>query len=190
MKKLLTKPEFRIWLAVVGASTLVLGAAYTIAQQSARLSADDLPLVAAQNAQKLLESGSEPGDVVPSLKTDLSNDASVFTIVTDNALHVLASSASLSGQTPLPPSGVFDYTKVHATDRITWQPQSGVRLATRVVTYSNGGASGFIVTGQSLKSAEDRIDTYGALAFSAWVALVAWTTFILLLPLPGGGKKR
>ncbi len=162
-----------------------------MAQQSARLGADDLPLTTAQTAQKLLESGEQPSDVVPSLKTDLGSDSSVFTIVTDSSQHVLASSATLNGQTPLPPSGVFDYTKAHSTDRVTWQPQSGVRVATRIVTYGTGDNAGFIITGQSLKQAEKRIETYGALAFTAWVALLTWVSFILfLLPTPTSSKKR
>lgn len=190
MKKLLSKPEFRTWLAIVGTSTLVLGTAYTMVQQSTRLAADDLPLTTSQTAQRLLESGSAPADVVPNLKTDLGSDSSIFTIVTDNSQHVLASSATLNGQTPLPPIGVFDYAKAHSTDQITWQPHEGVRMATRVVTYGLGDNTGYVITGQSLKQAEDHIGTYGALALTAWIALLAWTTFILLLPAPDNTKSN
>jgi len=174
--------NFRIWLAITGASTLVIGAAYVMVQQSTRLAADDLPLATAQTVKAELESGSAPSDVVPSRTTDLKTNDNVFVIVTDNSRHVLASSASLDGQTPLPPSGVFDYTAASGTDHFTWQPETGVREATRVMTYSKDASSGFIITGQSLRQVENREDIYTEMAVAAWFAVLVWTYLTLLLP--------
>jgi hypothetical protein len=182
MMGLLGNVQFRLWLALVGTATLVLGTSYTMVQQSTRLSADDLPLNTAQVARQELQAGSTAGDVIPTLKTDLRNDTSVFMIITDNSEHVLASSAVLSGQTPLPPSGVFSFTQQHGTDHFTWQPQTGIRLATRVVKYGSSPNDGFVITGQSLKTYEDRISTYTRLAVAGWLAVVAWTYLLLLLP--------
>nr|AIA19206.1 Unknown Function [uncultured bacterium]AIA19305.1 Unknown Function [uncultured bacterium] len=103
-------------------------------------------------------------------------------IVADNDHHVIASSAALDGQTPLPPSGTFDYTAAHGSDRFTWEPKDGVRLATRVVAYGQKPNSGFVIAGQSLKPYEDRIDVYTELALAAWLASLAWTVLMLLLP--------
>src|SRR5882757_6747668 len=100
MLKLLRHLQVRLWLALVGVATLVLGASYAMVQQSTRLSADDLPLTTAQVAKQELQGGSNASDVVPTLKTDLKYDASVFMVVTDNSKHVLASSAVLNGRTP------------------------------------------------------------------------------------------
>jgi hypothetical protein len=97
MKESWRTPQFRLWLAIVGATTLVLGAAYAMVQQSTRLAADDLPLATAQSIKYQLDNGADPNDIVPSIKTDLKNDASVFVTVTDNSRHVLASSATLNG---------------------------------------------------------------------------------------------
>ena len=182
MIKLLSHPHVRIWLAMVGVATLVLGASYAMVQQSTRLSADDLPLTTAQVAKQELQSGSNAADVVPTLKTDVKNDTSVFMIVTDNSKHVIASSAVLNGHTPLPPNGVFSFTSTHGTDHFTWEPQSGVRLATRVEKYGKSPDDGFIITGQSLKPYENRIETYTALAIAAWLAALAWSYLLLLLP--------
>ena len=184
MKKLRASPQLREWLAVVGVATLVLGAAYAMVQQSTRLSADDLPLTTAQIAQQELQSGSAAADVVPTLKTDLRNDASVFMIITDNTKHILASSAELDSQTPLPPAGVFSYAAQHGSDHFTWQPAAGVRLATRIVKYGQSPNDGFIITGQSLKPYEQRIQTYGYLALAGWLAALAWSYLLLLLPRP------
>lgn len=188
MNKLLFNAQFRVWLALAGTATLVLGTAYAMVQQSTRLSADDLPLTTAQVAKQELQSGSNASDVVPTLKTDLKYDASVFVIVTDSSKHVIASSAVLDGQTPLPPNGVFSFTAQHGTDHFSWQPQAGVRLATRVVKYGTAPQDGFIITGQSLKPYEERISTYTWLALAGWLAVLAWTYLLLLLPRSRPGK--
>jgi hypothetical protein len=182
MNKLLASAQVRIWLALVGVATLVLGASYAMVQQSTRLSADDLPLTTAQVAKQELLGGSNASDVVPTLKTDLKSDTSVFMIVTDNSKHVIASSAALNGRTPLPPNGVFEFTSQHGSDHFTWEPQSGVREATRVIKYGKSPDDGFIITGQSLKPFEDRISTYTTLALAAWLAVLAWSYLLLLLP--------
>jgi hypothetical protein len=179
---LLANMQVRMWLALVGVATLVIGASYAMVQQSTRLSADDLPLTTSQVAKQELQSGSSASDVVPTLKTDLKYDTSVFMIVTDNSKHVLASSAVLNGQTPLPPNGVFSFTSQHGSDHFTWEPRDGVRLATRVTKYGNNPDDGFIITGQSLKPYEDRIATYTWLALAAWLAVLAWSYLLLLLP--------
>src|SRR5206468_166840 len=82
MSKWLANMQVRMWLALVGVATLVIGASYAMVQQSTRLSADDLPLTSAQVAKQELQSGSNAGDVVPTLKSDLKYDTSVFMIIT------------------------------------------------------------------------------------------------------------
>lgn len=190
MNRALGNPLVRAWLAIVGVTTLVLGAAYTMAQQATRLSADDLPLTTAQVAKQELQQGSDTKDVVPTLKSDLRNDTSVFMIITDSTQHVLASSAVLDGITPLPPKGVFDYTHTHGTDRFTWEPSPGVRVATRVVAYGQAPDDGYIITGQSLKPFEDRIDTFGWISLAAWLAALAWSFLLILLPHAGYRPPR
>ena len=47
---------------------------------------------------------------------------------------------------PVYPKGVLDLVANGGEDKVTWQPQKGLRYATVVVEYSGG----FIVTGHSL----------------------------------------
>jgi hypothetical protein len=187
MRELLSRPHFRVWLAIVGTATIVLAAAYAMVQQSTRLSADDLPNVTAQGARRLIAGGEEPEDAVSTVKVDLKTDDSGFIIITDDLRHVQASTAVLNNHTPLPPAGTFDYAQAHGRDKFTWEPQSGVRLATRIITYKSGDEKGYIITGQSLRPFEDRVDVYTRLAFAAWLATLAWATVILLIP--RAGKK-
>ncbi len=182
MTKLLGNVQVRLWLAIVGVATLVLGASYAMVQQSTRLSADDLPRSTAQVAKQQLQAGSSATDVVPTLKTDLITDTSAFIIITDSSKHVLASSATLNSHTPLPPNGVFSFTNVNGSDHFTWEPQDGVRVATRVEKYGKTPDDGFIITGQSLKPYEDRISIYTQIAGAAWLAVLAWSYLLILLP--------
>lgn len=166
----------------MGTASILLITAYTLAQQSSRLTANDAPMEAAQTAKKQLERGSQPTDVIPTNEIDLKKDIGVFVTVTDNSEHVLASSSTLDGQAKLPPAGTFVYTKQHGSDKFTWQPQDGVRLATYMLPYGQAPNDGFVIAGQSLKLAESRIATYGWLCLAGWLAVLAWATFILLLP--------
>ncbi len=184
MYRYLLRPNLRLWLAIVGTSTLVLGATYTLVQQSTRLAADDWPLAATQLVSRELAAGDTAGDAVAAvapIKTDLQTNVAGFVIITDDNLKIQAS--SLSGDTPLPPQGVFDYTKAHGTNQRTWQTATGVRIAMETLAYKTSGGSGYIIAGQPLKPAEDRIARYGLLAGAAWIAVLAWSWLTLLLPI-------
>jgi hypothetical protein len=179
MQELLAKPKFQLWLAIVGSSTLLLGAAYAMVQQSTRLSANDIPKFTAQNVVSDLNNGTSPDDLVAS-NVDLASDyLGPFVVVTDNDRNILASSASLNGKKPLPPPGTFDFTKDHGSDRFTWEPASSVREATYMTKYN----SGYVIAGQTLKPFENRINTYTDIAAAAWLAIIAWVTLIILMPL-------
>jgi hypothetical protein len=188
MRALLKNDRVRFWLALAGSSTILILTAYTLVQQDTRLGVNDLPITTAQTIMQSLDNGAEPRDVLPVVQTDLRTDSTVFAVITDATEHVLASSAKLDGQSSLPPAGTFAYTKEHGSDHFTWEPKPGVRLATYITKYGHSPNNGFIVTGQSLKQAEDRISTYGWLALAAWLATIAWVSLVLLIPV--ATKKR
>lgn len=182
MREFIARKGVQAWLALVGASTLVLSASYVMIQQSNRMSADDLPLTLSQQVKSSLEAGSAPTDLVSAQKNNLETDNNTVVIITDSTMHVLASSATLDGQTPLPPEGVFKYTKDHATDRITWEPKENVRVALRVSSYGKSPSDGFVLVAQPLTQFEKRISFIGNLGLVAWLAVLAWTSYFLLLP--------
>lgn len=159
-------------------------------QQSTRLGANDIPTVQAQAIEQSLKQGIAPEETVADKSVDLDSGAlAPFAIITDDSYHVVAASTVLNGKTPLPPVGVFKYTKSHKSDNITWQPQDGVRLATHVATFSAPASSGFIITGQSLAPFEDRVSTFDAIAALSWIGMMAWTSFVLLLPSMTRGRS-
>jgi hypothetical protein len=93
-----------------------------------------------------------------------------YLIVFDRAGRPLATSVKLDGQTPIPPSGVFESARLSGLDKITWQPRPGVRSAISVVPFRNG----YVLSGRSLRTAEKDEDTLLRNVFLAWLfALVA-----------------
>jgi hypothetical protein len=141
MKELWAKSQVRMWLAIVGSATLILGACYVMVQQSTRLSANDLPIITAQSLQDKLGQGASPSDVVPAQKVIPRGNYGVFVTIVDWDRYIQATNLNVDNKTPLPPKGVFDYTAKHGNDTITWQPTSDVRLATHVEVYSDSHAT-------------------------------------------------
>lgn len=174
---------------MVGSATLVLGAAYTMVQQSIRLSADDAPLAVVRAAKEKLEDGKPPKEVIPTEETDLRVGGGIFLIITDGSEKILASSAVLDDEAALPTPGVFDQTKQQGSDSFTWEPKKGVRYATQVLKYDSGNGGGYVLAGQSLAQIEERTGTYNLIAVLTWLAVVVWTT-VFLFPSPQSIAKR
>src|SRR5690242_8213126 len=95
-----------------------------------------------------------------------------YLIVFDASGQPVAGSARLNGITPTVPSGVFASVQQAGEERLTWQPQTGVRSAA-VVTRVDGAASGFVLAGRSLREVEDRITALEQIVGLVWVVGVA-----------------
>lgn len=165
------------------------GLLYAAVQQDLRQSANDPQIQMAEDTAAKLADGQQVQIVVPAEKVDIANSLAPYIIVFDAAGKPIASSVQLDGQTPTIPSGVFDYVRQNGEDRITWQPQSGIRSAI-VVTQFKGPNPGFVLAGRSLREVEIREDDIMHLIFLGWLAILIVTllaTAILfrLLRTPG-----
>ncbi len=109
--------------------------------------------------------------IVPTEKVDIAKSLAPYITVFDATGKTIASSAQLNGQIPTIPSGVFDYVRQHGEDRITWQPQPGVRSAV-VVTQFQGPNSGFVLAGRSLREVEIREDDILHIVELGWLAML------------------
>jgi hypothetical protein len=87
----------------------------------------------------------------------------------------------LDGAVPKPPAGVFDYTRVHGDDRVTWQPRPGVRIAAIVVHYG-GAQPGFVLAGRSLRESERRTDQIGVVLLGLWVVTLIGSFIAIAVP--------
>ncbi|HEX7974916.1 MAG TPA: hypothetical protein VF498_10935 [Anaerolineales bacterium] len=161
----------KYWLVLALVITALSGMVYLTVQQSFRLGANDPQIQMAEDAAAALESGQPAAGLVPPGKVDIARSLAPYLIVFGPDGKALASNAVLHGQTPALPDGVLDYTRRNGEDRISYQPEPGVRSAA-VIAAVNGGQGGFVLAGRSLREVEKRIDLLGLQVGAAWAAAI------------------
>jgi hypothetical protein len=149
------KKIMRRWLVTAAVSTVLCLLVYASTQQVLRQSANDPQIQMAEDAANTLSNGIDISKVVPSANIDISQSLSPFIIIYNNNGSPIASNGTLNGKVPAPPPGVFDHAKFNGENRLTWQPESGVRIASVILSY-NGKNSGFVLAGRSLREIEVR----------------------------------
>ncbi len=156
-----------IWvpLAIVFSGAVAL--AYTAGQQNYRQSLNDPQIQITEEAATMLKNGQTIQSLVPTERIDVATSLVPFIIFYDDTGRVILGSGVLNGTTPTPPSGVFSYTKAHGQDRLTWQPQAGIRIAT-VLRRTTGTTNGFVLAGRSMREVEIRIDNLSSMALIVW----------------------
>lgn len=130
----------------------LLGCIYTVSQQNIRLSANALPAELAQETINRLKNGLNVNQATDLPKIELESSLSPFVMVFDSAGNLLESNTTLAGKAPAIPVGILKHTKTFGEDRVTWQPEPGVRLAIVAKAF----AKGFVVAGHSLQEYENR----------------------------------
>jgi len=148
---------------------------YAAVQQSLRQGANDPQIQMAEDAAARLNSGASPEAVVPAGSVEIATSLAPFLVVFDDSGRVLASSATLHGAPLSYPSGVLDYARQNSEDRVTWQPEPGVRMATVVVRFNHG----LVMAGRSLREVEIRENGVEMLSAAAVVAI--WFTTLVLV---------
>jgi len=168
---------FKKWLPLAIASAGLCGLAYLTVQQSLRMGANDPQIQMAEDAASALNGGASMDSIVPSAKVELSTSLAPYYMIFDDSGKVLASSASLHGAVPVYPSGVLEYTRRNGEDRVTWQPENSVRMATVVVRSNNG----FVLAGRSLREVEKRESQVQLLSGLAMLAIWVTTLIVVML---------
>jgi hypothetical protein len=163
------KRAVAIWLPIAAATTGLALIVYGAAQQNLRLTADDPQAALAQRTAARLDAGTSPAAAVPAEQVDLAQSLDPFVLVFDANGHVLASSATLHSQVPDYPTGVFDTVRARGEDRVTWQPERGVRNATVAVAWQGG----FVMAGRSLRLTEQHVDQISLVVGAGWLATLA-----------------
>src|SRR5207248_6289942 len=135
-----------IAVALTGLSGLV----YASVQQDLRQGANDPQIQMAEDAASALDRGGAVASVLPAVDVDLSRSLLPFVIVFDKTDQVVASSATLHGDSPPFPASVLQNAR--GQDRVTWQPEAGVRSAVVVQPWRDG----YVVVGRSLRLVEER----------------------------------
>lgn len=168
--------SFVQWLPLAALAVLLLGVAGIAVQQNYRTSANDPQVQMATDARLALMNGAAPQSLVPTHAVDLAQSLAPYLIIYDASGTVVASSATLNGQTPEIPHGVLDSAKSMDMDILTWQPATGVRSAI-VVQYYDGG---YVLAGRSLKQVEIREDDLNV-QFAVGLAGTLLGTFLVVM---------
>jgi hypothetical protein len=149
------KKIIKIWLpiavVIIGLCSLV----YLVVQQSLRQGLNDPQIQLAEDAAISLSSDTDPAVLLPPSMVDVSQSLAPFMIIYAEDGEVLASSGTLYSETPTLPPGVLDYTREHGQDRVTWQPETGVRIAA-VIVFHEGSHPGFVLAGRNMREVEKR----------------------------------
>lgn len=174
------KSILKQWLPLVVVMTAMCVLIYLSVQQALRHGANDPQIQMAEDAAAALTRGEPVESVLPASQVDLAKSLAPFVIVFNDAGKPVASNGSLNGSIPAFPPGVFDYVRKNGEDRITWQPEPGVRIASVVMGYS-GNKPGFVVVGRSLREVEIREDQVQTLAGLAWIITVFGSMIMAIL---------
>ena len=168
------------WLPIAVVTAAFCGLAYLTVQQSLRMGANDPQIQMAEDAASALASNQPVDSIIPAdaPKVDMAKSLAPFLIIYDSNGSPLVSGAVLNGQTPIPPAGVFDYTRQNNEDRVSWQPAPGVRSAAVVVAV-NGGRGGFVLAGRNMREVEIRESQLTNTVALGWIASLVVTLVIV-----------
>jgi hypothetical protein len=174
----------RFWIPLAVVTTGLAGLVYLAVQQDLRMGANDLPAQVAQDTAASIAKGAEAWTVTGRNDVDISASLSAWTLVFDDAGKVVAGTPMLDGKQAVPPAGVFTVAKASGEDRVTWQPQTGVRQA--VVAVRIAGGRGVVMAGHSLRETEVHIDQLTRDTALAWIVILvaAFAACLLFLPSP------
>jgi hypothetical protein len=162
-------------LALAAVSTIICLLVYGTVQQSLRNGANDPQIQMVEDAARALERGDAIDKVVPAGTVEVERSLAPFLMIYDAGGHAIAGSGALHGRSAAPPSGVFAFVRQNGEERVTWQPEPGVRLASVIVRTSAAPAA-FVLAARSLREVEKREAYTQNVAAGALVA-----TFVVTL---------
>ncbi len=166
------------WMPLVAICVVLIGFAYVAAQQVYRAGANDPQIQMAEDAALKLAGGAELASVIPVDPVAIETSLAPYVIVYSADGRPSAGNGSLHGGAPVLPAGVLEAAKSAGENRLTWQPEEGVRQAIVIVPYQSGDADqGYVMVGRSLREVEDRV---ASLTFMAALALLCSLAATLL----------
>src|SRR5260370_1566745 len=168
----LKRPVFLYTLALAVVLTLLGGATAITMQQMLRRGADQPQIEMAKWYTGKINSGEVPANVIPAGHVDLERSLQPFVIFYDDRGTPGPGTGYLDQALPAPPAGVFDFVRSHGVENVTWQPRSGVRIAS-VVIRVNGKTPGFLLAGRSLRLVELQTSLLRRMVIGDWGLVLA-----------------
>jgi hypothetical protein len=130
---------------------IVFGTIFGVVQQFLRMGANDPQIQLAEDTAAALNHGTPPGQLIAGA-VDMQRSLAPFVIIYDKNGKVAAGNGQLSGKIAKAPVGVLRAADGKEYNAVTWQPQSGVRIASVSVAANNY----YVLSGRSLKEVEKR----------------------------------
>lgn len=168
--------RYMTFAAVVVVLTILFGTVYGTGQQILRLSANDPQIQLAHEVAGQLNDGTQVEDVVGAYKVNIAQSLSSFVIVYDKNGNAVGGTGYLDGTRPKVPIGVLKTADSQSDNRITWQPQKDVRVASVTVAAKNY----YVLAGRSLREVEVREQKIFQIALSGWVAALLITVMVFV----------
>jgi hypothetical protein len=171
-------------LAVVASG--LAGTIYLVAQHDLRSGADSPQLQMAEDAAHALDGGASAASVVGPSVVDADRSLAPFVVVFDRTGTAVAASGTVAGALPAPPRGVLEAASAGSPNRVTWQPQPGLRFATVTVAWSRGT----VMAARSLSEVERLEDGTLWLVAAGWVATMLTLAVVCLGVVWAWGRRR
>lgn len=141
-------------------------------QAALRRGADQPQIQMAKNYASAIISGKSIEQTLPPVRIDIQHSLEPFAVFYDLQAHPVASTGHDDSGVPVPPSGVFNHLSTNnPIARFTWQPRSGVRIAT-VMFRVGGSRPGYILVGRSLAATDVDMLALRRGAFVTWFILM------------------
>lgn len=165
MKLMRTIDRLLVWLIALFVWTAAIAALYGAMQHLNRSLADDAPRALASSVMS--SAAADGGGMPHEPPVDIALSREPFFIVYSAGGLPVEGDGFVNGHLARVPEGVLAHARAEGIDRVTWEPQRGLRFATVAV---RDGAN-VIVAGQSLAATEDRIAGLGILLLVGWIGV-------------------
>ncbi len=169
----------RIWVPIAIAVTGMAAVSLGTVQQVYRQSLNDPQVQIAEDIATALDEGAKPTALLSTTtKIDIASSLRVYTVIYDKDLNPLAWTGEYEGKPPQPPLRVFEEAKGPngtglGENRVTWQPEAGVRSAIVVVHVLD--TDGYVLSGRNMRETEDRIWNMQVLIGAVWLLTLGLT---------------
>ncbi|HTE58638.1 MAG TPA: hypothetical protein VK694_07930 [Verrucomicrobiae bacterium] len=164
--------------------TFFFGVIFVSVQQALRLGANEPQGSMAQDVAKELNLGRKPQDLFKD-QVDIGSNMAPFVIVYDKYGKVVAGSGYLDGTIPEVPVGVLAAAKGNKVNKVTWQPNERVRIA----SVSREADNYYVLGGRSLAVVERKITSFTRWLIAAWLLSLAAAVGIYRLSTKPAQKK-
>ncbi len=151
-------------LAVVG--SIILAITYIQDQQTLRMLANEPQTYLAQDASLRVLAGGKPEGFANAIPIE--SDTAPYLLFFNSMGTAVAGSGLFHNVPPTLPQGVLEAAKKAGVNRITWQPEAGIRQALVIIPAGDY----FVASGRSLKYTEEQELALAKRAVLGWIAMI------------------